>query len=61
MFSTYAAGMGHNGIRMSGFGTLEIRRSAARTGRGPATGEAIEIKASKKVAFRASRELKEAV
>ncbi len=33
----------------------------ARTGRNPATGEAIQIKASKKIAFRPSKELKEAV
>jgi DNA-binding protein HU-beta len=30
-------------------------------GRNPATGEAIQIKASTKVAFRASKELKEAI
>ena len=30
-------------------------------GRNPATGEAIKIKASKKIAFRASKDLKEAV
>jgi DNA-binding protein HU-beta len=30
-------------------------------GRNPATGEAIQIKASKKIAFRPSKELKEAV
>jgi DNA-binding protein HU-beta len=35
--------------------------SAARMGRNPATGEAIKIKASKKVAFRAAKELKLAV
>jgi DNA-binding protein HU-beta len=35
--------------------------SAARMGRNPATGEAIKIKASKKVAFRAAKELKEAI
>ena len=34
---------------------------AARMGRNPATGEPIKIKASKKVAFRASKDLKEAV
>jgi DNA-binding protein HU-beta len=33
----------------------------ARMGRNPATGEAIKIKASKKVAFRAAKDLKEAV
>ena len=34
---------------------------ATRMGRNPATGEAIKIKASKKIAFRAAKELKEAV
>jgi DNA-binding protein HU-beta len=48
-------------IRMSGLGTLEVRQSAARTGRNPATGEPIQINASKKVAFRPAKELKEAV
>ena len=48
-------------IRMSGLGTLEVRNRAARMGRNPATGEAIEIKASKKIAFRPAKELKEAV
>jgi DNA-binding protein HU-beta len=38
-----------------------VRKRAARMGRTPATGEPIQIKASKKVAFRASKELKEAV
>ncbi|MAN91580.1 MAG: DNA-binding protein, partial [Hyphomonadaceae bacterium] len=33
----------------------------ARMGRNPATGESIKIKASKKVAFRVSKELKESV
>ena len=48
-------------IRIVGLGILQVRKRAARTGRNPATGEAIQIKASKKVAFRASKELKEAV
>jgi len=48
-------------IRMSGLGILQVRKRAARMGRNPATGEAIKIKASKKVAFRASKELKLAV
>jgi DNA-binding protein HU-beta len=48
-------------IRLSGLGTLEVRQLAARMGRNPATGEAITIKASKKIAFRAAKELKEAV
>ena len=48
-------------IRMGGLGILQVRKRAARMGRNPATGEAIKIKASKKVAFRAAKELKEAV
>ena len=48
-------------IRLAGLGVLQVRKRAARMGRNPATGEAIKIKASKKVAFRAAKELKEAV
>ena len=48
-------------IRIVGLGILQVRKRAARMGRNPATGEQIEIKASKKVAFRAAKELKEAV
>src|SRR5215210_8714232 len=48
-------------IRISGLGILQVRKRAARMGRNPATGESIKIKASKKVAFRASKELKLAV
>ena len=48
-------------IRIVGLGILQVRKRAARMGRNPATGEAIKIKASKKVAFRATKELKEAV
>ena len=48
-------------IRLVGLGILQVRKRAARMGRNPATGEAIKIKASKKVAFRAAKELKEAV
>jgi DNA-binding protein HU-beta len=48
-------------IRIGGLGILQVRKRAARMGRNPATGEAIQIKASKKVAFRAAKELKEAV
>ncbi len=48
-------------VRIGGLGILQVRKRAARMGRNPATGEAIKIKASKKVAFRPSKELKEAV
>jgi DNA-binding protein HU-beta len=48
-------------IRLTGLGILQVRKRAARMGRNPATGEAIKIKASKKIAFRPAKELKEAV
>jgi DNA-binding protein HU-beta len=48
-------------IRIAGLGILQVRKRAARMGRNPATGEAIKIKASRKVAFRASKDLKMAV
>jgi DNA-binding protein HU-beta len=48
-------------IRIGGLGILVVRKRAARMGRNPATGEAIKIKASKKVAFRAAKDLKEAI
>ena len=48
-------------LRLVGLGILQVRHRAARMGRNPATGEPIKIKASKKVAFRAAKELKEAV
>jgi len=48
-------------IRIGGLGILQVRRRAARMGRNPATGEPIKIKASKKVAFRAAKDLKESI
>ncbi|GAB1786508.1 HU family DNA-binding protein [Priestia megaterium] len=48
-------------IQLVGFGTFEVRKRAARTGRNPQTGEEITIPASKVPAFKAGKELKEAV
>ena len=48
-------------VKIAGLGILQVRNRAARMGRNPATGEPIQIKASKKVAFRATKELKEAI
>ena len=48
-------------IRIPGLGILVVRKRPARMGRNPATGEPVQIKASKKVAFRASKELKESI
>jgi DNA-binding protein HU-beta len=50
-----------NRLRIAGLGILQIRKRAARMGRNPATGEAIKIKASKKIAFRAAKDLKELI
>lgn len=48
-------------IRLNGLGILQVRKRAARMGRNPATGEPIKIKASKKVAFRVAKELKQSI
>jgi DNA-binding protein HU-beta len=48
-------------IRIAGLGSFEVRKRAARMGRNPATGAAIKIKASKKVAFRAAKDLSESI
>lgn len=48
-------------IRMNGLGIFQVRARPARLGRNPATGEQIQIKASKKIAFRPAKELKEAI
>jgi DNA-binding protein HU-beta len=51
----------HERVRIAGLGILQVRNRAARMGRNPATGEVIKIKASRKVAFRAAKDLKMAV
>lgn len=48
-------------VAIAGFGNFEVKERAAREGRNPATGEAITIAASKTVAFKASKALKESV
>lgn len=45
-------------VQIMGFGSFEIRERAARQGRNPATGEAIEIPAGKTPVFKASKTLK---
>lgn len=45
-------------VQIMGFGSFEIRERAARTGRNPATGEAIEIPTSTTPVFKASKALK---
>lgn len=48
-------------VRIPGIGTIEVRNRPARKGRNPATGESIQIAASRKIVFRAAKELKETV
>lgn len=48
-------------VAIAGFGNFEVKERAAREGRNPATGETITIAASKSVAFKASKALKESV
>lgn len=48
-------------VTLVGFGTFQVRKRAARTGRNPRTGENIKIKASKIPGFKAGKALKDAV
>jgi len=48
-------------VRIGGFGILEVKDRPARMGRNPATGEAVQIAASRKVAFRVAKDLKSTV
>ena len=45
-------------LTLVGFGTFEVRKRAARTGRNPKTGEELKIKASKVPAFKPGATLK---
>jgi DNA-binding protein HU-beta len=48
-------------VTLVGFGTFTVKSRAARTGRNPKTGEAIEIKASRAPGFKPGKALKDAV
>ena len=48
-------------VSIAGLGIFEAKMRAARTGRNPRTGEAIEIKAMRVPKFRAAKALKDAV
>jgi len=54
-------GAGHLEVGTGGLGVLEVKNRPARMGRNPATGAAIQIQASKKIAFRAAKEFKDAI
>ena len=48
-------------VQLVGFGTFETKERASRMGRNPATGEALEIAASKHPAVTAGKALKETI
>ena len=48
-------------IAIPNLGTFEVRERAARTGKNPRTGEAVEIAAKRIPAFKAAKALKDAV
>ncbi|MDD3228250.1 MAG: HU family DNA-binding protein [Oscillospiraceae bacterium] len=48
-------------IAFPGFGSFEVRERAAREGKNPRTGEAVQIAACKSPAFKAGKALKDAV
>ena len=48
-------------VAINGFGTFEIKKRDARTGRNPRTGEPVEIAASTSVAFKPAKALKDSL
>jgi DNA-binding protein HU-beta len=50
-----------NAVTLVGFGTFNVRRREARTGRNPRTGEPIQIGASNLAVFKAGKGLKDAL
>jgi DNA-binding protein HU-beta len=46
-------------VQLPGFGSFSVSRRDARQGRNPATGETIQIKASKSVRFKMGKDLKD--
>lgn len=50
-----------NKVQLVGFGSFEIKERVARTGKNPATGEQIEIPASKSPAFKPGKAFKDAI
>jgi DNA-binding protein HU-beta len=62
VFETITAALkSGDSVALVGFGTFAVKARAARTGRNPRTGEAIEISASKMPVFKAGKGIKDAV
>lgn len=50
-----------NKVQLSGLGVFDVRKRAARTGRNPQTGSALNIPARNAVGFRAAKSLRDTV
>ena len=48
-------------VNLAGFGKFKVKDSPARQGRNPATGETIEIAASRKLGFSPAKQVKDAL
>ena len=48
-------------VQLVGFGSFEVKKREARTGRNPSTGEPMDIPAARLPAFKAGKALKDAV
>lgn len=48
-------------ISLPGFGKFKVKDSPARQGRNPATGETVEIAASRKLSFAPAKQVKDAL
>ena len=48
-------------VKIAGLGIIEVKDRPARMGRNPATGEPVQVKASKKVVLRVAKDLKQAI
>ncbi len=53
--------MGDASVQFVGWGTFEVKATAARQGRNPKTGEAISIPAKKAVKFKVGKKLQDKV
>lgn len=50
-----AAAMAGEKVTLQGFGRFEMKERAARTGRNPRTGEAVDIPASQRLSFKPAK------
>lgn len=61
LLGTIATSLKNQRVQLPGFGSFVVTKRAARKGVNPRTGEAIKIKASKSVRFKAGQPLKNSV